>query len=100
MDYERVHVHDEIVLKRATTHEACQEFWDRYGRHWGALHIYGDASGARSQTTGLSDYQVIREFFGRVGRRDVEMKVLRSNPSVKERVELVNAKLQALIPKV
>jgi hypothetical protein len=47
------------------------------------------------QTTGTTDYQVIREFFRRVGYRNVCYKVPRANPLVRERVGLVNAKLKS-----
>ncbi|MBI4904144.1 MAG: hypothetical protein HY820_10945 [Acidobacteria bacterium] len=92
-DGEALHVVDEIVLRRSTTVEACEEFWGRYRGHWSGVHVYGDASGAHGQTSGKSDHQVIREFFTKKGQRDVELRVLRSNPGVKERIELVNARL-------
>ena len=47
------------------------------------------------QTTGTTDYQVIREFFRSAGYRNVEYKVPRANPLVRERVGLVNAKLKS-----
>lgn len=92
-DGENIHVVDEIVLRRSTTLEACEEFWSRYRRHWAGVHVYGDAAGAHGQTTGLSDHRVIREFFSRQGQRETELRVLRSNPPVRERIELLNARL-------
>ncbi|MBI3209249.1 MAG: hypothetical protein HYZ37_10170 [Candidatus Solibacter usitatus] len=86
-------VADEIVLRRATTKEACEEFWNRHGRHTGPLIIYGDASGSRAQTAGSSDYRIIQEYLSRAGRRDAEIRTLRGNPPVRDRVQLVNAKL-------
>ncbi|MGD0201229.1 MAG: terminase family protein [Bryobacteraceae bacterium] len=92
---ETVRVVDEIVISHARTEEACEEFHVRFPRHDGGLSVYGDAAGARMQTTGTTDYQVIREFFRRVGYRNVCYKVPRANPLVRERVGLMNAKLES-----
>jgi hypothetical protein len=56
--------------------------------------VYGDASGNSTQTTGLSDFQVIREFFRANGNASVQYKVPRANPPVRDRVSLMNAKLR------
>ena len=84
---------DEIVLSRASTNDACEEFHSRYPNHQAGTVIYGDASGQRMQTSGRSDYQVIREYFRRAGHKDVDFRIPPSNPSVRERVLLVNSKL-------
>ena len=90
-----VRVVAEIVLSRATTEQACQEFEARFPRHWAGICVYGDASGDHLQTAGTSDYRVIQEFFRRAGYQNVSYKVPRANPPVRERVELVNAKLRS-----
>ncbi len=90
-----VRVLNEIVLSRATTSEACDEFHARYPKHGAGVCVYGDASGAHMQTTGSTDYQMIRESFRRSGYRNVSYKVPRANPLVRERVGLVNAKLKS-----
>lgn len=92
---ETVYVVDEIVLSRATTEEACEEFCARFPQHPSGLVIYGDASGNALRTSGRSDYQVIREYFRRCGYGRVSYRVPRSNPPVRERVAMVNAKLKA-----
>ncbi len=84
---------DEIVLKRAGTLEACDEFYSRFPNHQAGLTIYGDASGSRMQTSGTSDYRILGEFLIRNGYKDYRMKVPNRNPSVRERVVLVNAQL-------
>ena len=84
---------DEIVLSRASTIQACEEFHARYPNHQGGLVIYGDASGQRLQTAGTTDYQMVREFFRRTAYDGVKFRVPSANPSVRERVMLVNAKL-------
>ena len=75
----KVLVADEISLRRATTIDACEEFWRRYGTHAGGLIVYGDATGQRMQTSGATDYQMVGEFMRRHrgagvpdGDRDVE----------------------------
>jgi hypothetical protein len=85
---------DEIVISRATTQEACAEFQNRFGNHLGGVVIYGDASGNHRQTTGLTDYQVIRRFMQEHGLRVGGYRVPPANPAVRERVQLVNARLK------
>jgi len=88
-----VRVLDEIVLSRASTLEACEEFHTRYPNHQAGIVIYGDASGQRLQTAGTTDYQIIKEYFRQTAYRGVKFRVPASNPSVRDRVALVNAKL-------
>lgn len=94
IDGERVLVLEEIVLERATTEQACEEFARRFGGHTSGITVYGDASGSRMQTVGGSDYQVVQEFFRRSGYEKVSYRVQTANPPVRERVRLVNAKLR------
>ena len=84
---------EEIVLSRATTNDACEEFHSRHPNHQAGIVIYGDASGQRMQTGGRSDYQIIKEYFRRAAISNVSFRVPPSNPSVRERVLLVNSKL-------
>jgi Terminase large subunit, T4likevirus-type, N-terminal len=86
---------DEIALRHATTEEACQEFQKRFPDHGGGLVIYGDASGSHQQTTGTSDYQIVREYFRTHYGTRVTYKVPKANPSVRERIMVTNAKLRS-----
>ena len=86
---------DEIVLSRATTNDACEEFHSRYPNHQSGIVIYGDASGQRMQTGGRSDYQIIKDYFRRAAICNVKFRVPPSNPSIRERVLLVNSKLHS-----
>lgn len=88
-----VSVLDEIVLRRATTEQACHEFDNRFAKHRGPLAVYGDASGAAMQTTGSSDYEVIRSFFA-ARMKKVTYRVPPSNPAVRDRVSGLNARLR------
>jgi hypothetical protein len=90
-----IHVVDEIVMGRATTPEVCEEFLRRHGNHQGAVLIYGDASGSRRQTTGYSDYEMVRRALADGGRKSVSYRVPRANPEVRERVGLVNGLLRS-----
>ena len=56
MEGEEVRVLDEIVLRRATTQQACEEFLKRYPNHGAGVVVYGDAAGNHEQTAGGSDY--------------------------------------------
>jgi hypothetical protein len=85
---------DEIVLSRASTYQACQEFWQRYPSHPGGLIVYGDASGQNLRTTGSTDYQIVRDFFARTGYRSAEYRVPKANPAVRDRIQLMNSKLR------
>lgn len=88
-----VSVLDEIVLRRATTEQACEEFEKRFGLPRAGVVVYGDASGASMHTTGYSDYQVIRNYFAsRMAK--ASYRVPKANPPVRERVALMNARLR------
>ena len=94
-DGENMRVLDEIVMKRASTIDACEEFVRRYPA-WGAgLRVYGDASCRAMQTTGASDVAMIQDFVAQYGRFSVSYRIPKANPSVQSRVRLVNAKLGA-----
>jgi phage terminase large subunit len=90
---DELHVFDEVVLSRVSTFEACEEFYTRYPNHRAGIVVYGDASGQRLQTAGTTDYQMVREYFRRTAYGTLKFRVPASNPSVRERVALVNAKL-------
>jgi hypothetical protein len=91
----KVKVLSEIVLRNATTMEACAEFLKRYPRHDAGLLVYGDASGYQQQTTGTTDYEIVKECFQVHATMHVQYRAARSNPSIRERVNLTNAKLRS-----
>jgi hypothetical protein len=84
---------DEIVLKRAATEQACEEFERRFGTPRVGIIVFGDASGAAMQTSGFSDYQIIKKFFGSRSAK-VSYRIPTANPRVRERVAAVNARLR------
>jgi hypothetical protein len=90
---DEIYVLDEIVLRRATTEDACLEFEKRFGYLDQEILIYGDASGSAMQTTGSTDYDIIREFFRQRGMR-MRQQIQRANPAVRERIAVVNSRLR------
>jgi hypothetical protein len=92
---DEVAVLDEIVLRRASTAEACVEFLKRHPRHSTGVIVYGDAAGHTQQTTGASDYQIVRDYFRLHSAVPVNYRAPRANPAVRDRVNLVNSKLRS-----
>jgi len=92
---EQVKVLGEIVLSRASTYDACEEFAGRFPEHEGGLVVYADASGARLQTSGTTDVEILKNFLrnGRYG--EVRFRIPKANPAVRERVALMNSKLES-----
>jgi phage terminase large subunit len=90
----RIWALDEIVLRHASTDEACVRFHASFGGHAGGIVVYGDASGNSPQTTGSSDFQIMRDFFRANGRVPIMFRVPKMNPHVRDRVNLMNAKLR------
>jgi hypothetical protein len=97
---QRLVVIDEIVLDRATTAEACQEFENRYKGHAGLLEVFGDASGHNMHTTGTTDYTTLNAFLIRAGFRNMKQRVPKANPPVLDRIRKVNALLTNAIGEV
>lgn len=92
---ERMFVLDEIILTRASTQDACDEFSRRFSGHNGGVAVYADASGSRLQTTGTTDVDILRKFFRSSAYGDVKFRIPRSNPAVRERVTLMNSRLES-----
>jgi hypothetical protein len=93
IDGDRVTVLDEIVLSRAMTQEACDEFSKRYGAHAAGYEVYGDASGQARSTRGNTDYEIVTAHF-RARRERMRYDVPRANPRVADRTGYLNAKLR------
>lgn len=94
LDGDVVTVIDEQSLQRVGTLDACERFHERYGQHPGGIEVYADATGARMQTTGASDHQLIRDFFASHGLNGFRFHAARANPPVRDRVRLVNRLLR------
>ena len=90
----KVSVVGEIVIRRATTTQACEEFHGRFGNHPSGTVIYGDSSGNTMHTTGSSDYQLVRDYFQEHTSMRMTYKVPKANPQIRDRVTLTNSKLR------
>ncbi len=90
-----VNVLDEIVLSRASTSQACEEFLNRYPHHEKGLVIYGDASGNHRSTVGGTDYDIVRAAFHDTRYHAARIRVPKANPPVRDRVAKLNAKLRS-----
>lgn len=91
----KVRMLDEIVIRHATTTQASEEFLKRFPNHRAGIQVYGDASGNQAQTTGASDYEMVREYFLIHTSVPVHYKIPKANPSVRERINLTNSKLRS-----
>jgi hypothetical protein len=94
-----IYVLDEIVLRRSGTLAACEAFYGRYGKHKAPIYVYGDASGNQSQTAGSTDYAIIKEYL-RNHPGNFELRAMKKNPPVKDRVNLMNLKLRSAAKQV
>jgi hypothetical protein len=88
-----VYVLDEIVLRRAGTRDACEEFLRRYPAFPAGLRICADASAYHEHTSGWSDREVLESMFAERGIGRVRYQIPKANPAVRHRVELVNGRL-------
>jgi len=95
-----VEVVGEIVIRHGTTNQACEEFLKRHPRHDGGVLVYGDASGHQQQTTGATDYDMIKDHFAAHSSVKVEYRAPKANPSVRERINLTNRQLKSAAGKV
>ena len=97
-----VRVLDEIVLANAHTEAACEAFLQKT-EPWASranlpirVEVYGDATGeARRSSASRTDWQLVRDFFTLHANvyRPV-FQVSSTNPSVRDRVNCVNARLR------
>jgi hypothetical protein len=91
-----IHVLDEIVLSRVSTWEACQTFWNRFSRYTGSgLGRVRGRFGQQPEDDRVERYQIMRDFFTRTAQRFIDYRVPKSNPAVRDRVLMVNAKLRS-----
>jgi hypothetical protein len=85
---------EEIFLQNATTREACEEFHRRHCLHIGPIEVFGDTSGNARQSSGTTDFEIVRGFLSENGLRQAQFRVGSKNPPIRDRVLLVNARLR------
>lgn len=98
---------DELVLNKGNTYEMCEALkkkvqpWVDRTKNRMQIHLYGDATGARKQTSAFSsDWEIIQQWFVENNHIfDVEWYVnvpgRLQNPPIRARVNAVNAALKS-----
>jgi hypothetical protein len=89
-----IQVLNEIVIRGATTAEACDAFCAAYPNPRSGVVVYGDASGYAHNTVGPTDYDIIRDTLQRAGIR-AENRAPHVNPPVRTRINVVNTTLHS-----
>jgi len=92
---EGVRVLDEIVIRHATTAQACEEFLKRFPQHPAGVMVFGDASGNARQTSGTTDYEMVREYFAVHSNIRMTYVVPKGNPPVRDRCNAMNRQLKS-----
>ena len=57
--------------------------------------VYADASGARRQTSGTTDVEILKKFLSERAYGEVRFRIPKANPAVRDRVTLMNSKLES-----
>ena len=98
--HDQVRILEELILPDSNTWVACEEFLKRtenWAPQYGRLnvYVYGDATGdSRATSASRTDWQIVRDFFGRHSDRyAASVQVSSSNSLVKDRVNCVNSVL-------
>jgi hypothetical protein len=85
------------IPNESNTMLVCQQFLHRFSTHRGRVHVYGDATGGAmksSNVTDGSDWDIVRRILSPCFGTRLSMKVERSNPSERARVNAVNSRLK------
>lgn len=86
---------DELVIRHASTEDACDEFITRYDKHPAPVEVFGDVSGNQHRTSGDTDYEIIGQQLRDFTNLSVKYRIPQSNPSVNDRVSLMNTRLKS-----
>ena len=73
----------------------ARSFWRGTPSAKAGVVVYGDASGHHQMTTGASDYEMVRDYFQAHSNLSTQYRAPRANPSVRVRINLMNAKLRS-----
>jgi hypothetical protein len=89
----------EVYIERnSTTPAVCRKIIDDWGEHSGRVEVYGDATGGArgtAQTEG-SDWDLVKKILGGHFRARFRLRVPRSNPTERSRVNAMNSRLKAM----
>lgn len=86
----------EIFLQQdSNTEKICDLLANKWSHHAGLVHLYGDATGGAKRSSGVkgSDWDIIKAKFN--GVFNYKMRVKRSNPLVRVRINSVNGRMVA-----
>jgi phage terminase large subunit len=95
----RLEILDEICLRDANVHLACQRFCEvteKYIRSTGRrmqVSVYGDPAGNSRNHAGKTDWQMVREYFTHKPEYELILHVSSAHPQVRDRVNAVNGAL-------
>jgi hypothetical protein len=91
---EALYVLDEISLQNATVSDAVDGLRNKVASLDAPIVITGDASGRQRSVTSAGDtYSELRHYLNKAGYRNYTMRIASHNPSVLQRVKLVNARM-------
>ena len=88
---------DEIwIARNSNTKRVCREILERYGKHAGEVHCYGDATGGAKGTARVegSDWDLIKTALQPVFGPRLRFEVPKGNPYERVRVNAVNARIE------
>lgn len=94
----KTHCIGEIYIPRnSNTPMVCRAIADRWGKHGGMVHCYGDATGGAQGTNATegSDWDLVKKYLRPVFPDRLKFKVQPSNPKERSRVNAVNSRLKA-----
>jgi hypothetical protein len=90
-------VMDQIYVPTdSNTEMVCEKLIQKWGKHEGEVHLYGDATGGNKGTakTSGSDWDIIaRRLRKHFGAARIRIKVPRANPPERSRVNAMNSRL-------
>lgn len=89
---------DEVYIPRnSNTQAVCRKLIEKYGHHKHDVLIYGDATGGARGTSQVlgSDWDIIRAMLKRQFKEQLKMRVPRSNPRERVRVNAMNSRLKS-----
>jgi hypothetical protein len=88
IEKDKIYVVDEIVIYSSNTDEMCQEIRDRYGSK-AQIFVYPDPASKQRKTSagGRTDLSILQN-------AGFKVKVKHKHPSIRDRVNAVNAKLK------
>jgi hypothetical protein len=88
----------EVYIERnSTTPAVCRKIISDWGGHQGRVEVYGDATGGArgtAQTEG-SDWDLVKKILGAHFRKRLRLRVPRSNPTERARVNAMNSRLRS-----